>query len=372
MVSREQREREDEAPEPVGTSRPAPPVLHAGSRAAAVLGLQRSAGNAAVTRILARKPNYLKQHTFLGKSCGHGVNQVMKDRLILVERHMEGLYNQLPSDQRINPLTGDPAPTYIEWCGLRESTGGWRSGSSTSKHASGSAVDVNYTRTPYIVTRTGGTLGGERAGNSLVTERQHTVQVFDRATQFMESSADSANVSQRAAGETTANVYGRFRRTSDNLADYLQFAFHSGRPRIDRAPVPDPENATEADLLRLIPLSERLEQATAVAGLTTFMADPQFATDHPNWPYDATQQYFRILRDYEMVRIPMLYGNPSASPAATRNPANGFLDLRQELVEAMHDVGGLRWGAADLGGESGDMHHFDLGSHGGFTPDGTP
>jgi hypothetical protein len=77
-----------------------------------------------------------------------------------------------------------------------------------------------------------------------------------------------------------------------------------------------------------------------------------------------------MLRDYEHVRIPMVRGNPVARPANTRNPARGFLDMTEEFVVAMCDIGRLRWGIADLGeAESGDTHHFDLGHHGGVIPD---
>jgi hypothetical protein len=43
-----------------------------------------------------------------------------------------------------------------------------------------------------------------------------------------------------------------------------------------------------------------------------------------------------------------------------RDPVNGFLDLRIEMVEALSEMG-MRWGAIDFGGESGDVMHFDCG-----------
>ncbi len=46
------------------------------------------------------------------------------------------------------------------------------------------------------------------------------------------------------------------------------------------------------------------------------------------------------------------------------NHSAGFMDLRLETVQAMRDAGGLRWGGTDLGGDSGDLMHFD----GGFMP----
>jgi len=86
----------------------------------------------------------------------------------------------------------------------------------------------------------------------------------------------------------------------------------------------------------------------------------------------AEEYFYRILRDYEHVRIPMVKGDPEARPGITRNPARGFLDMTEEFVVAMTDQGRLRWGIADLGyAQSGDTHHFDLGKRndGGVTRD---
>ena len=50
------------------------------------------------------------------------------------------------------------------------------------------------------------------------------------------------------------------------------------------------------------------------------------------------------------------------------NPVRGFLSLRREVVVTLCDVGRLRWGAGDFGAESGDMMHFDQGTHDIFVP----
>jgi hypothetical protein len=69
----------------------------------------------------------------------------------------------------------------------------------------------------------------------------------------------------------------------------------------------------------------------------------------------------------------MVRGDPEARPANTRNPARVFAYNKPEVVQALVDVGRLRWGVSDFGiTESGDIHHFDLGNHGGVAPDGTP
>jgi hypothetical protein len=98
------------------------------------------------------------------------------------------------------------------------------------------------------------------------------------------------------------------------------------------------------------------------------MSTIEFTVTHPFWPLTAEQQYYRILRDYELVRVPMAFGAPSIAPVSTRNPARGFLSLRREIVITIWDTAHMRWGACDFGSESGDMMHLDLGTHAGFIP----
>jgi len=82
------------------------------------------------------------------------------------------------------------------------------------------------------------------------------------------------------------------------------------------------------------------------------------------------KKYYRILRDYEIIRKPLQYGYPATRPSSTRNPARGFLHMEKRFVVAMLDAGQFRWGICGFGeGASGDTHHFDLGSHGGYTPE---
>jgi hypothetical protein len=307
---------------------------------------------------------------------------VLKKRLEDVEKHLKTVFDGLPEDQKVDPVTNKEGATFEQWCGLRQSTTGWRSMSGF--HGSGSAVDVNYNTNPYIATRTdvpktgGGTktvLGGELAGAGLQTQRRQAAEVYDRAVEFAGGTGDKANVSERKdrtkpTRESTADVYARFKATSDALAEYLQLAFLDGDVKIKRRPVKNADTASEADLLKEIPLTERRSQADGEALIKKCLDDWLFKSLHPGWTKTPTQQYFQILRDYELVRIPMVFGQPDASPAETRNPARGFVDLRQELVEAMVDVGKLRWGAADFGpAESGDVQHFDLGGDAGFTPE---
>ena len=269
---------------------------------------------------------------------------------------------------------GGAQKTLGEWADVT-SIRGWRPNSGTSFHASGSAVDIGYDLQPYIVTRTQvgdeTVYGGEAAGANLQAERRAAAEVYDRAVQFVFGVA-AADVSARRPGETTSAVYQRFSQTSRALSYYFRHAFLEEPTAVLRRPVQNIETISDADLLAAIPTTERRPETEAIADLDTYI-DADFRTRHPGWTLSPRETYMRMLRDYEHVRIPMQRGAPSASPANTRNPTRGFLDLKREVVEALVDVGHLRWGAADFGAhQSGDVHHFDLGNHGGITPDGTP
>ena len=340
--------------------------------------------------VIQMKPSYLVSHSFMGHTAE--VNTTMRRRLRLVEADLQTQYDALPAPTR-------PA-TLADYAGLT-SIRGWRANSGTSFHASGSAVDVNYRNQPYIATRSevGATtvFGGERAGPAGM--RRPAVEVYDRAmrftnrinyTQFFNSlsavipffmpppphaiaNIPTADVNIRRTGETTSNAFARFKATSDALATYLSFAFLTNYDEVLRQPIVNIETATEAQLLAAIPLTERKDEASAIADITTVMGDPVWQASHPGFTQTPREIYIRMLRDYEHVRIPMVRGNPTPRPADTRNPALGFLHMPEHFVVAMHDVGNLRWGAADLGAaESGDVHHFDLNTHAGFVPDSTP
>ena len=347
---------------------------------AVVLSLQRTAGNQATIRMLQRDeekkkpepPGYLVQHTFCGKGVGVGINPVMKERLEKAEAHIRDIvWPALPKEEKIDRTsdTGAETDDYRKWLGIT-SVGSWKPG---SFHQSGSAVDISPNQGPYIATRTeeGGktTYGGEAAGAGLQAERKRSVEVMDRAVQWTIGTGQKADVSARKSGETTGQVYDRMKSASDSLSVWMMQAIPHNKPAmVNRAPIPDVHDASkvsDADLLDKIKEGERLPMATGVQLIKEEIERDSFKQTHPGgWPMTPEATYYQVLRDYEMVRIPMVSGQPSASPATTRNPVHGFIHHRKQLVEALVDVGKLRWGACDLGaGSSGDTHHFDLGFH---------
>jgi hypothetical protein len=326
------------------------------------------------------KPSYLITHQFLGN--GVEVNPVMAGRLTDAQRSIQAAFDALGPNHASRVHYGGGQKTLREWAGILSGRG-WRPGSSTSKHASGSAVDLNYSLQPYIVTRTivsgRTTLGGEAEGASLTAQRQNAADVYDRAVRFtsLEPNAMTlvAPMHVRASGESTRDAYRRLLGVDRAMNRYFRYALLEEPTEVRRRPIEDIERATEAELLAAIPVTERRDETRAIGDLDALMGTQFIQTwrnTHAGWTLTPRQTYFRILRDYEHARIPWVKGRPVARPDVTRNPTQGFLHMIEEVVVALADVGHLRWGAIDFGpSSSGDVHHFDLGNHGGFTPDGT-
>lgn len=272
----------------------------------------------------------------------------MASALADVESHLRAVYSD-----------GGVAVSFEEWAGIREPHKGTHPG---GYHGQGIAIDMNYTTNPYIATRSGQTYGGESGTTQQV--RKRAVEVYDRAVAFTFSGSDKSDTSRRVH-DTIDDTYDRFQTASDCLAYYFSAAFSSDSVRIDRPPIPWLDGLANGDsAFRAFgdELVGGIDSADmAIAELGKLMTD-EWYTVHPGWP-EPEAMYWQMLRDFEAVRVPMVYGDPS-DVRATRNPARGLFDLRREVVLAMVRVGGMKWGACDFGpGASGDMMHFDLGSH---------
>ena len=315
----------------------------------------------------------LTNRTFLGKNCDGGVSSAMNGNLTVAEAALTGLW----SAAVFAGFTG----TLTEWSGLRQTHGAAHPG---GQHTAGDAIDVNYETNPYIVTRTPSPAGAVQYGGeapspsgtpvspALHAARLKATVVLDRAVAFLTTSSSVASLSARAASEPTLSVFQRFGIASNALSRYLQLVFPSSMPatlttppRVTHAPVPNASRATQSTLLAGIPAAVRLPDLTARANISAALADPLFGPNHPGWSTDVDFWLTQIMRDFEVVRIPMQFGAVSTAPASTRNLANGFLDLRQELILTLASdpplPGVMRWGVCDFGpDESGDVMHFDL------------
>jgi hypothetical protein len=312
---------------------------------------------------------------FLGRNCNGGVSALLKQRLLAAQTDIVQKWQ----------AAGSPG-TFEEYVGLRQNHGAAHQG---GHHTTGDALDVNYQTNPYIATRSWRTNGGVEYGGEALPSPQpsappppteaemrmarvRATAACDRAAAFSTGETAVANLStrRRASGvtESTSEVFNRFLAASINLQFYLGLAF---RPRtydgnglavsVTRAPAVDSHDATLQDLLTAIPTSERWDESTARANIDGWISGSGsiWPQAHPHWTTDTDFWLRQILRDYEIVRIPMVIGTPSLTPAVTRNPSDGFVDLPEDVVVSMCDAG-LRWGASDFGiGASGDVQHFD-------------
>lgn len=285
--------------------------------------------------------------TFLDQPCGsgttEGVNPEMHERLVAADRAIRAAFDALPLQER-----GDVS--FADWAGAGRPHVCWRA--NAKQHSAGAAIDIDRIENPYIVTRRNGIPGGEPGGERLSEMRKRALAAYDRAVLFCDPSANEADVSPRRSGESTLAVWSRFKAVSDALERYLSIAVYPNAQAVFRVAIENTDELSDDELLAAIPEGERLP-----------LNDALERTER--------KDFFRALRDYEHARIPLVMGEPSATPERTLNPARGFLHLRPEVVTALCDQG-LRWGACDFeifsdgSSHNGAMMHFDLADSGGF------
>ena len=236
---------------------------------------------------------------FLGVNIAGGVAPALRDALGGVEDHLRDEYAR-------GQLTAPDGLTWAIWHGVH-GIGGYRKNG--GHHTQGIAIDLDYARNGYAVTRTGNVYGGEAEGAHLPGVRKAFMAACDRACDA--TYGRPADLSAREYGESTASVWDRWDRVSRAVMTYLAPWY--------------------------------ISDAGSQGALPGVAVPPQVAID------------------YSVLRIPLVVGSPSLIPKVTRNPARGLMNLRRPVVVALCDVGGLRWGACDFGrAESGDLMHFDL------------
>ncbi len=296
-------------------------------------------------------PSFLLATTFLDRPCGvgatHGVNPELRERLQAADAAIRTTFAALAPERRIDPLSGEHDASFAAWCGIAAPHRCWRA--NAGRHSSGSAIDLGAAESPFIAI-------GRGSG---------ALEAYDRAMRFAGEPGATADVSPRRPNESTPEVWSRFKAVSDALGRYLRFAIDPEAVRVTRVPIEDPDALGDEELLAAIPEGERLNLDRAVAALEAYPAGVQAGAARE--PAASRARYLRMLRDYEVVRIPMAIGESSTVPVMTHNPARGFLDVRSEVVSALCDQG-LRWGACDLDGsaECAVMTHFDLVDDGGY------
>ncbi len=204
-------------------------------------------------------PKFFFPTTFLDQPCGsgpaHGVNPELQRRLLAADDVLRATFSGLPPDRRIDPSTGHGDASFAQWSATVGPHVCWLP--NAGHHSAGAAIDINPAANPYVVTRNGGTPGGEPGAENLVEVRHRVLAVYDRAMQFVTSPDTTADVSARAGNESTRSVWSRFKAVSDALVSYLNLAVDWRAARIARVAIANADDISDGELVATIPESER-------------------------------------------------------------------------------------------------------------------
>ncbi len=306
---------------------------------------------------------------------GAGVCAEFKLVLVAAQRRIYQDFARQRSARGQNP---DDEDEFKGYCGIKAKHVGWqfRGGN----HRFGNAIDIDSLFNPYIVV---GSLPDALAGEqpieppqgadivALKTLRQKTISAYQRATAFMLGpkfkSDDTKLFEPVQTGETSQQVFSRFALLHEALTWYMSTAM---QPRSNNSlPLNAPDLPRTLDDMR-----ERLR----------LNIDFKLGKVHPELrellsnDTKLSAQRDQIVDDHETVRQTMLFGNwrfqggRVRDASSTRDPCNGMLSLRREVVVGIRESG-TRWGAADFGGrESGDIMHFDTLTKPALTQDSNP
>lgn len=218
------------------------------------------------------------------------------------------------------------------------SIGGYRAGE--GMHNWGLAVDLNYDGLPYIMHESG----------EAALDRELS-PVYERIARFLLNRASCIPVEitqgNRSANRTS-RLYDALLQESDAMIRYFQMMTDTTRigaaigavpSGFDWPPVSGSARAPTASALQDRMMQDYVTLAgrggSAITGKT----------------YPAARNINRSTRG--RADRPFATSNPSL-----RAPELGFLSIRKEVMMALSGAG-LRWGAIDFGGESGDVMHFD-------------
>ena len=246
---------------------------------------------------------------FLGRPFRNGVHIELIRRLRLAEAWLmaQPRYRGMSPAQIGNLLQID------------EDHAGGRPTQNTSMHTLGLAVDIGYIKNPWIAGQHG---------------NEHRNATFHAVTR---------NASLLMAGQDVPLTPGWLSKWGNKAGGTTDEAFTAIHDR----------HVQLVDYLAL-----RKDQAALLAAIQR-----RAATGGPNLakvikPGEITEVAASRWRqtiesDYQSLRGAL------AGQGLVRDPDLGFLNLHRDLVIALRDHGCLAWGAIDLGGECGDIMHFD-------------
>jgi hypothetical protein len=371
--------------------------------------------------------------SFLGVKFGPGVNSILADRLIKAQRNLYNLCLQQKSVAEVSEeefgfwcwLGQAPVFADVKNLGQIQPHLGLKDiNSSGSRHASGSAVDMNLAFNPFIAGRTGNTVYGEthetfpdelvRALASLSGDEFNTfvinknlqvpkgqsrpplpdplrtkirnaklkfwqdkiwgpaIETYDRAMNlFYAEKADVHDVATdpKRFDEISTHV-NRFARVHFALQSYLGFVFQDKRTH---------------KVVDFDSFADQFETNVTVGGFHPNAKDldgqPLNITIATNRDDVCKKFYAAIQNDHDALKLVMVNGScrinadGTVTAPSSRDPCNGFLNFRPEVVAELAGTQKLRWGCCMFGAGpdgSGDVMHFDLGTHfgnNGVAPD---
>src|SRR4051794_14786667 len=266
------------------------------------------------------------------------------------------------------------------------SVSGWDAHRRAGSHAFGQATGIDYSENPYVAHGAGA--AGQAVDREPGPAFDRAVLLFGDGTRLLSvipneavgSGADRINRPDRitnpghpaandAAGRTalytqTMTVYNQL--ASDSTAMQRYFALVYPPPDLTSS-VPTAATPHAIDAAAAHALLPRLQALPPAALARVFDGHPPATLDEASV---AAALRPVIERDYVALGgTATNAGTAGDRPFATsgaaaqraqRAPRRGFMTLRFEVVYALR-AEGLRWGACDLGGASGDIQHFDDG-----------
>jgi len=235
------------------------------------------------------------------------------------------------------------------------------------KHAEGLAVDINYWSAPYII----GEFGEQELDKELSAVYARIAGLINK-----EKSAIPALISDprnlKPGGRGVDELYDALQKESEAMQRYFglvkdtealkkivneYFASDFGKTNaLGFSTDPDEvKRQIEQDYLILGGSIKQLEALLSGEPVMTGVKTPgvmyrKTETGEPIRKFNEKTQTWEL--------IPADRPFQGADPKE-RKPESGFLSIPREVVEALVAVG-LTWGAVGLGGESGDIMHFDL------------
>jgi len=215
---------------------------------------------------------------------------------------------------------------------------GYRAGD--GMHNWGLAVDINYDGLPYIM--------HERGEEALDRDLK---PVYERIARFIlhRGSVIPIGITQgNRSAARTSDLYDRLLEESNAMMRYyrcmqdpkeLAAMIQAAPSGFDWKPISGSSSAPTVDSLQ----TQMMIDYVTLAG----RSGPAI----PNKNYPTARTINRSTKG--RADRPFETSNP-----AQRAPELGYMSIRKETVMALTGVG-LRWGAVDFGGESGDVMHFD-------------